>query len=270
MLKKSCLLVSIVAFAAAMYRPAYSEGSPGQDDLGAFKDNHCVMCHSGSSLSGALANRYLEWHFSTHKNAGIGCEKCHGGDSTTSDKAKAHTGLLRASDPKSLLHPTNVAQTCATCHQGIASTYTQSVHYQRLKSAGLGPSCTTCHEHMGSTVMTVPAEASALCAQCHDTAKGPLARRPEIPKTAGDVVEALGRADGIVIWAERLVEAARDRKVNVTAEAADLEAVRALYADAVVSWHRFSMDQTRKKADEAFTKGTAVKDRLMKKLGFGQ
>jgi predicted CXXCH cytochrome family protein len=268
MLKRYCLLVSIVAFAAALYWPAHSEGAPGQDELTAFKDNHCVACHSGSSLSGALANRYLDWHFSTHKSAGIGCEKCHGGDSTTSDRAKAHAGMLRASDPKSRLHSVNVPQTCATCHQGIASTFTQSVHYQRLKGAGLGPSCTTCHAHMGSVVMTVPAEASALCAQCHDAANGPLTRRPEIPKAAGDVVEALGRADGIILWSERLVEAARDRKVNVAAEEADLRAVRALYADAVSSWHGFSTDQTRKKADEAFSKGTAVKDRLMKKLGF--
>jgi predicted CXXCH cytochrome family protein len=195
---------------------------------------------------------------------------CHGGDSSTADKAKAHAGMLQASDPKSRLHPTNVAQTCATCHQGIASKFTESVHFQRLKGAGLGPSCTTCHAHMGSSVATVPAEASALCAQCHDAANGPLTRRPEIPKAAGDIVEAHGRADGIIIWADRLVEAARDRKVNVSAEEAELQAVRALYADAVASWHGFSMDQTRKKADEAFSKGTVVKDRLMKKLGFAQ
>jgi len=123
---------------------------------------------------------------------------------------------------------------------------------------------------MGSTVATVPEEASALCARCHDSANGSLARKPEIPAMAGRTIEALARADGVIIWADRLVEAAHDRKVAVTAEETDLAAVHALYGSATTSWHTFSADGPQKKADEAFEKGTAVKDRLMKKLGFGR
>jgi hypothetical protein len=123
---------------------------------------------------------------------------------------------------------------------------------------------------MGSAVVAFPDEAAALCAQCHDAANGPLARRPAIPAMAGKTVEALERANGVIVWADRLVEAARDRKIDVAPEQAELDAARVLYADAAASWHAFSADQPQMKADQAFAKGTAVKDRLMKKLGFGR
>jgi hypothetical protein len=234
-----------------------------QDDLAAFKGNDCVGCHSKASTAASLSNRYLEWHLSKHKESAVGCEKCHGGDPTTGDKARAHAGVFPASNPKSRIHPTNLPDTCGACHKQVVAAFVQSVHHQKLKANAAAPSCNTCHAHMGNAVVAFPAETSALCAQCHS-------KQPEIPQKAGQVMEAIDRANGIVIWADRLLDAGREKKLDLKAEDAEMKAVRAALAEAKADWHTFGLDPVQKKADDAFLKGTQAKDALMKRLGFAK
>ncbi|MFO7901513.1 MAG: cytochrome c3 family protein [Planctomycetota bacterium] len=73
------------------------------------------------------------------------CANCHG----------AH-GILPASDEKSTLHVSNVADTCAQCHRFIEETLQQSVHGQGAGTSNDAPppdgdvkrkaSCTDCHQ----------------------------------------------------------------------------------------------------------------------------
>ena len=45
-----------------------------------------------------------------------------------------------------------------------------------------------------------------------------------------------------------------------------MKVVRAMMAEAKITWHVFNLDASRKKADAAFEEGTKVKDALRKKL----
>lgn len=66
----------------------------------------------------------------------------------------------------------------------------------------------------------------------------------------------------------RVLDVARERKVDVAAEDRDLRAVDAMLKEAKANWHAFSLTGVKEKADQAFERGTKVKDALRKKLGF--
>jgi hypothetical protein len=240
-----------------------------QDALIRFKENECVMCHSRSQREATLTNRYLDWHMSRHKEAGVGCEACHGGDAKQGDKDMAHAAVRSPDSAESRLNARNISATCGTCHQAVAAAFSRSAHAQKLGQSGMGPTCSTCHTHMASQVVAFPAETTALCAQCHD-ASGTLPRRPDIGVRAGKVMEAFERANGIVAWADRLVDAAVEKKIAIDTEKASLLVVQSTLSEAKAAWHGFTFEAPERLASEAFRKGTVVKDKLMTRLGFAR
>jgi Cytochrome c554 and c-prime len=265
MLKRICLIV-FIGIAVAVFVPSIKPPSQAQEDMSAFQNNSCVNCHSKDSLAPRSFQRYSEWHISTHKEKGVGCDKCHSGDPTAKDQSRAHIGVIKPTDPKSRLHLKNLPETCNVCHPGVVSSFVESLHYQKLKSSGMGPSCTTCHAHMATTVLHSPQETATLCAHCHYTINGIMPPRPEIPEKASQVMEAIRRADMVVQWADRLLEEAQNKKVNVSAELQEMKIVRALFAEVKITWHAFNLDIVHKKADAVFEMATKVKDALRKKL----
>jgi hypothetical protein len=97
------------------------------------------------------------------------CTDCHG----------VHD-IRPGSDPRSPVHPANVATTCSRCHSdstrmrpyGISTTqfvdYSDSVHHEAMTVRGdlSAPTCSTCHGSHGA----VPPGASSVanvCATCH-------------------------------------------------------------------------------------------------------
>lgn len=265
---KTCIAAAFAAVLFIVIAVTSPASTPAQDELEAFKNNSCVECHSKDLKSSELTNRYLEWHLSRHMQAAVGCEKCHGGDPTTDRKEKSHAGVLKAADATSRVNPLNLPATCGECHKPIVAAFTGSVHFQKLKAAGMGPSCSTCHQHMASIVASSPPDAALLCAQCHEVDRAVQPKRPEIPAQAQAVMEAIDRANGIVVWTDGLLGAAKERKLNVTAEEANLTSVRAMLSESKAKWHDFTLVGVRESADAAFTKGVGVKDELRKKLGF--
>lgn len=250
----------------AIIMPGQPQGSSPQQEEDILTKNQCVSCHSKITAPLSLSNKYFEWHVSLHRDNSVGCEKCHGGDPTTRDKDKAHQHVLPAANQPSTVYPTNLPETCRACHSAVVTSFVESAHYQKLKESTLGPSCTTCHAHMASAVVQTPTEMAALCARCHNTVGGPLPARPEIPENAKDVMEALNRANTMVVWADRLLEVGQQKKMDLTEETNQLKLVRATLIEAKVGWHALGFEAVRRKADEAFESGTKVKDRLMKKL----
>ncbi len=97
------------------------------------------------------------------------CTDCHG----------VHD-LRAPSDPRSKVHPTNVATTCSHCHAdaeymkpyGIKTdqfaNYQQSVHHEAMMVRGdlSAPTCTTCHGNHGATPPGV-ANVTNVCSNCH-------------------------------------------------------------------------------------------------------
>lgn len=138
-----------------------------------FLDNQVEVC--GGCHSESLRGYRESVHGSGLYNSGLlvsaSCANCHG----------AH-GIYRATDERSLLHPSQVTATCTACHRYIEDRLAQSVHGggvgpgQQTELAAPGgqvkrhPSCTDCHvahdlPHPESDHFRL--ELSARCGQCH-------------------------------------------------------------------------------------------------------
>jgi hypothetical protein len=263
MWKRLGLLCSIGLLAIMM--PGWLRVSPqqGEDVL---SKNQCAACHSKITAPLSVSNKYFEWHVSLHRDNNIGCDSCHGGDPAAKDKNKAHQQMLLSSDSQSKVHLVNLPQTCGACHDGVVKSFVESTHYQKLKGTGMGPSCTSCHAHMASAVAKSPADAAAKCASCHNTVNGPLPARPDIIARAKEMMEAIGRANTMIVWADRLLEVGQQKQMSLTEEAERLKTTKAMLSEAQVAWHALSFGIVRKKADASFELGTKVKDQLMKKV----
>lgn len=265
LLKKGCCLVTI-ALVSVVWAQSKQSSVPAQKLDTDYRSNNCVTCHAQITQPVALSNRYFEWHASAHKDVGVSCEKCHGGDPATTDKAKAHVGIYPYADPKSQIHFRNLPVTCQSCHQGIVNTFVESKHYQTLKTTGLGPSCSNCHAHMASEVVLSPQQISTLCAYCHDTVNGALPPRPDISQKAEAILQALNRADVAVGWATSLLREAEMKRLSIAPERIQVQAAQGLLKDAKFNWHSFALEMTQKKADDAFSLAMKAKDDLGKKI----
>lgn len=238
---------------------------PSQESK-AFETNSCVTCHRTITAPITVSQRYYDWHLSIHKEKGVGCDACHGGDPSRAEVKQAHAGMLPSSDPASPTQGRNQSETCGRCHVEIRKALAASAHQLRLGLSEIGPACTTCHRQMANSTVRNPQEAAALCATCHNSQDGLMPPRPELVKHAEEVMLALSRANAILIWADRLIEAAEAQRVPAADEQRELDQARRTLKEARIEWHTFRFDPVRTKADRAFTQAAAVKDRLMKKL----
>ena len=141
----------------------------------------CGACHSDAAkmrqFNPSLRTDQLsQYRTSVHgKNLAKGdthvavCTDCHG----------IHD-IRPASDPRSTVHPLNVANTCKRCHADADymkaykiphdqfAGYTASVHYKALTDGGdlSAPTCTTCHGNHGAAPPGL-ATVENVCATCH-------------------------------------------------------------------------------------------------------
>lgn len=266
MLKRICFVIAIAFFSVVLAQTnSPSPSVPNQETN--YRNNNCVTCHSQITQPVSLSNRYFEWHSSAHQAYGVACEKCHGGDPSTTDKGKAHTGIYPYVSQQSRIHFRNLPTTCSVCHQGVVQAFVESKHYQNLKTTGLGPSCATCHAHMASEVLLSPQQISNLCAHCHDTINGALPPQPAIREKAEAVMQSLNRAEVAVAWASSLWREAEMKRRNVAVERMQVTAAQGMLKDAKFSWHAFDLEVTQKKADEAFATAMKAKEELSKKVG---
>lgn len=58
------------------------------------------------------------------------------------------------------------------------------------------------------------------------------------------------------------------RRLELSVKRMELTRAREALRDMKISWHAFDLDNSRKKADEAFTAGVRARDQLQKKLGY--
>jgi len=267
MIKRLILVMALgllLAFSGGLTR--FNGNAQEQSDLAEFRGNSCVTCHSGLTEPVRQVNRYLEWHFSAHREKGVSCDKCHGGDPSSGRKEAAHKGVLNPSDKASRLFTWNQPDTCRSCHQNVADAFSKSTHFIKLKSAGLGPACNTCHIHMASKVLYSPEEVASHCSNCHNTVNGLLVPRPDIPETAKENVMAFQRSNFIIEWTGLLLAEAQRRGMNVVDEKKILDESTAILLNAKIQWHTFSLGNVRKLADESFSKAVKARDSLRRKL----
>ncbi len=141
----------------------------------------CARCHSDATYMKRFApqarvDQHSEYITSVHgqRNAAgdervATCLDCHG-----------YHGILDIKDPRSRVHATRVAETCATCHSDASlmsqyglrgdpfALYRESVHAHALYEKGdLGaPTCNDCHGSHGAVPPGVDSVAN-VCGSCH-------------------------------------------------------------------------------------------------------
>ncbi len=166
-------------------RPAFDHGTsytgkPARKDIPTL----CGSCHADVERmnpyglpTDQLARYWTSGHGKTLRDAGDDrvavCTDCHG----------IHD-ILPGRNPESGTYPSNVPDTCATCHANaalmedfdipieIVEEYRQSVHGQLLLEGGDtgSPNCATCHDNH-SAMPPGLASVGTVCGKCHQHAE---------------------------------------------------------------------------------------------------
>jgi len=164
----------------------------------------CAKCHADAAYMKKFnpairVDQLSEYRTSVHgqRNAKgderpAVCIDCHG----------VH-GIRGVKDPRSTVHPTRVADTCARCHNdaglmanyglevGQATAYKTSVHAHAITEKGdlSAPTCNDCHGSHGAAPPGVTTVAQ-VCGSCH-TREGSLYRETETKKPALNLTPAI-------------------------------------------------------------------------------
>jgi hypothetical protein len=200
--------------------------------------SRCADCHY-AQVTVPATDHLRDWDRSPHARHSIGCEKCHGGDSTTFESMLAHRGILHSSNKKSPVNRANLPATCGGCHIGPFVAFQASRHYELLKAGDdHGPTCSTCHDAVAGTLLS-PKALESECGRCHG--QNEVAPRAERARTARTMYENLG-----VVAKEFKLANAMIKKVGDKQRRADLvEAYRQAEVPltrAISSGHQFIYD----------------------------
>jgi hypothetical protein len=161
----------------AMAKTAGFHGKPDRKDIPAL----CGKCHGDAAFMRQY-NPSLRTDQLSQYLTSVHGKQLAKGDTKVAVCIDCHSvhGIRPARDPRSTVHPTNVAQTCSRCHADAAymkeykiptdqfAGYTESVHYQAIKVRGdlSAPTCTTCHGNHGAAPPGV-ATVQNVCSTCH-------------------------------------------------------------------------------------------------------
>lgn len=138
--------------------------------------NPCAACHLRLVWTRSAITHVDQWVTSRHALYRVGCEKCHGGDARTSDRAAAHRGVTHSADPSSAVHRMALPATCGRCHRSEANAFARSAHQELLSQGDAAvPTCTSCHSSMAADVPS-PAALESQCLHCHHDERQDRAR----------------------------------------------------------------------------------------------
>lgn len=151
--------------------------------VGAQERDVCVICHQG--LEGKLRAPVKGWRESIHREVGVTCKDCHGGNSSIAklamSKTMGFTGVPKAQDVPAL---------CASCHADVGkmrpynlrtdqfAEYKVSTHGQRLaRGDSRVATCSSCHGAHEVRKKSDPlsgvyhTKVPLTCAKCHADAQ---------------------------------------------------------------------------------------------------
>jgi len=118
----------------------------------------CLQCHGG--MEGRLGAPVGLWKESIHKQNGISCHDCHGGDPTDFAMAMSpERGFLGAPEED------GIPAFCGRCHIGVKDDYIASKHGKALGSGG--PQCVTCHGNHAVVKASLTLINDKDCTRCH-------------------------------------------------------------------------------------------------------
>jgi hypothetical protein len=137
-------------------------------------DTVCLQCHAGQPEY--LSEPIGLWEMSVHKENGISCHDCHGGDPTDFAMAMSpERGFVGVPDDE------EIPGFCGKCHVGIKDDYDSSAHGQALGSGG--PNCATCHSNHKVEKASLSLINETSCSRCHEYGR------------AAEIKDALSKTD---------------------------------------------------------------------------
>jgi uncharacterized membrane protein len=211
------------------------------------QQSRCADCHF-ANLRPSFATHLRDWDVSAHSRAGIGCERCHGGNATTFEPFLAHQGILHWSNPASPVHQRNVPGTCGVCHAGPYVAFQKSRHFELLRGGAEGvPTCTTCHGNAGEDRPS-PRALESTCQSCHRADRP--AGHPEHPAMGRLMLEGIRETRGSLEEARRMIRRITDQARRARLEAA-AQQVEVPLVQAAQSGHAFVYDDLEERLDTA-------------------
>jgi nitrate/TMAO reductase-like tetraheme cytochrome c subunit len=223
------------------------KGSPAEEA----KDS-CVECHGQASFlvtNKKLYDYFQRWSTSIHKQEGVTCVDCHGGNSGSSDKEKAHGGDLAEAQANSAVNFRNIPQTCGGCHEDIYQGFRESRHFEHVVNKNQqdqGPTCVTCHGSINVAVLNVNT-VEETCRQCHNE------ETENSPENAQEARTLLNRFLSIHRYYRYITKRGDPTETKRFFEEFDTQ-----IHDLSVTWHTFDLDAIGEKT-EAVLEGLRVK-----------
>jgi cytochrome c3-like protein len=166
-------------------------------------EDNCIACHSRQKdRVGEVVSIYKT---STHGKMNIGCDGCHGGDPSQTEKARAHTGhFIARPDTNATL------EMCGNCHRQPLEFFKASRHFV-AKPNVKRLDCVECHGVHGIGAASESFRWAQFCAGCHGLEYLPPLPRPfqEMLSLADDLgdglhrLEAKGRAPRVDLTSRR-------------------------------------------------------------------
>lgn len=198
----------------------------------AWEENQCVQCHEAEKLPVSLGHSFDEWRASSHARAGVGCEKCHGGDASLTDEGKAHRNVKPASEPESMVYASHLVTTCGACHAEQRQAYERTVHARQVAGRKAGATCFTCHGSM-ATSLPSPSDLRSRCAVCHEK---PVKAQASLTVLAASKIQ--------LYRTRKAVEAAKGVDAEWYRGAVDrFHKLELAYRDISLRWHTFATDK---------------------------
>jgi cytochrome c3-like protein len=171
--------------------------------VAAHVEDNCIACHSRQKdRAGEVVSIYKT---STHGRMNIGCDGCHGGHPSQTEKAKAHAGhFIARPDTNATL------EMCGNCHRQPLEFFRASRHFV-AKPNVKRLDCVECHGVHGIGAASESFRWAQFCAGCHGLEYLPPLPRPfqEMLTLADDLgdglhrLEAKGRAPGVDLTSRR-------------------------------------------------------------------
>ena len=216
----------------------------GAGPAAAEESNSCIDCHSDSELmvtNKKIYDYFVRWGDSIHKQEGVSCDDCHGGNPEISDKQKAHDGSLGGAEPTSAVNFRNIPDTCGECHDDIFEGFQKSEHFEHVlreeNEERQGPTCVTCHGAINVATLNVTT-VEEICQQCHNEESD---NQPANPREARALLN-------------RLLSIHRYyRYITVRGDPVETKPffarIDAQISDLAVTWHSFDLETIAKKTE---------------------
>lgn len=140
----------------------------------------CITCHA--TLPGKYGEPVQLWRESIHRENGIACHSCHGGDpadaANAMSPARGFLGVPKERD---------IPAFCGRCHVGVEKDYRQSAHGRALGNGG--PTCVTCHGNHRVVKASLELINEKSCSRCHGFERAKVIR--EAMQETEDVIAAI-------------------------------------------------------------------------------